>query len=371
MLLKRLGQSDIKISAVGQGTGIHHSLSNREMYRQLASTIRAGVDMGITFIDTAPVYGDGESEAVIGQALKGLRNRVVVATKVSPEMLTVQGIKDSVEGSLRRLQTDRIDLLQIHWPNPQIPIKETLLGLEAVVQKGFVRLVGLCNFSFKETQAIQRQLPAKLFASVQVEYNMFDRSAEREILSYGQEEGISIIAYSPLHRGRIVANRKQYAVLQKIADKYEKTPAQIVLRWLIEAQPVVVIPNTTNIQRLQENAQSMDFDLAKEDVLYLAETCRGHLLDVSPRSIQVAENSGRSVYRTLEEALANALNCVPSPQDLAKQISAGEFLKPVRLRPADSSRERFELLEGRIRYWAWVIAHGFEKPLPALVEENI
>ena len=85
----------------------------------------------------------------------------------------------------------------------------------------------------------------------------------------------------------------------------------------------------------------------------------------------MAENSGRSVYRTLEEALANALNCVPSPQDLAKQISAGEFLKPVRLRPADSSRERFELLEGRIRYWAWVIAHGFEKPLPALVEENI
>jgi len=120
---------------------------------------------------------------------------------------------------------------------------------------------------------------------------------------------------------------------------------------------------------MKENAQSMDFDLDEEDVVYLAETCRGHLLDVSPRSIQVAEDSGRSVYRTLEEALANAMNCVPSPQDLAKQIVAGEFLKPVRLRPADSSQERFELLEGRIRYWAWVIAHGFEKPLPALVED--
>jgi len=369
MLFKTLGQSDIEISAIGQGTGIHHSLNDRKAYGQLESTIRAGIDIGLNFIDTAPVYGDGESETVIGQALKGIRNGVVLATKVSPEKLSSKGIGDSIRMSLRRLQTDRIDLLQIHWPNPQIPVLETLLGLEKMVREGLVRYVGLCNFSIKDTKYIQQQLPPKLLASVQVEYNLFDRSIEREFLPYGQKMGLSIIAYSPLHRGRIVANQKQYVVLQEMADKYHKTPAQIVLRWLTKHEPVVVIPNTTNIQRMKENAQSMNFDLEEKDVQYLGEKCRGHLLEVPPSSIQVADNSGRSVYRTLEEAMANALNCVPSPQDLAKQIAEGDFLKPIRLRPAGSSHERFELLEGRIRYWAWVIAHGFEKPLPALIED--
>ncbi|WNM56829.1 aldo/keto reductase [Candidatus Nitrospira allomarina] len=369
MLLKKLGQTDVEISAIGQGTGIHHSLTKRKVYQQLESTIRAGIDMGINLIDTAPVYGAGESEVVIGKALKGIRHRVVLATKVSPENLSAKGINKSVEGSLGRLQTDYIDLLQIHWPNPQIPISDTLVGLEEMVQKGLVRNVGICNFSFKDTQEIHHQLTSKLLASVQVEYNLFDRSIEREFLPYGQQEGISIIAYSPLHRGRIVANRKQYAVLQEIANKYHKTPAQIALRWLTGHLPVVVIPNTTNSQRMKENAESMDFDLTDEDVGHLEGKCTGHFLEIPPRSIQVADDSGRSVYRTLEDALENAMNCVPSPQELAQQITAGDFLKPVRLRPASSSHDRFELLEGRIRYWAWVIANGIEKPLPALVED--
>ena len=369
MLFKKLGQSDIEISAVGQGTGIHHALINREVYGQLDSTIRAGIDMGINFIDTAPVYGNGESEKVIGQALKGIRNGVVLATKVSPEALSIQGIEDSTRMSLKRMKTDWIDLLQIHWPNPQIPILDTLRGLEKMVQEGLVRYIGLCNFSIKETKYIQQQISPNLLASVQVEYNLFDRSIEQEFLPYGKAEGISIVAYSPLHRGRIVANQKQYLVLQEMADKYHKTPAQIVLRWLTKHQPVVVIPNTTNIQRMKENAESLNFDLEEDDVRSLEEKCTGHHLDVPPCSIQVAADSGRSVYQTLEEAMANSLKCVPSPQELAKQIEDGDFLKPVRLRPTGSSRDRFELLEGRIRYWAWVIAYGFEKPLPALIED--
>ena len=369
MIFKTLGRSDLQIAPIGQGTGIHHSLNTREVYKQLASTIRAGIDLGMNFIDTAPAYGDGESETVIGQALKGVRHRVVLATKISPECLSAKGVVDSVHASLNRLETDWIDLLQIHWPNPKVPLSETLTAMEKLVKDGVVRYLGVCNFSLKETQEIQRKLPPKLLASIQVEYNLFDRSIERDFLSFGQQEGISIIAYSPLHRGRIVANRMQWTVLEKIAGKYQKTPAQTVLRWLIGHQPVLAIPNTINPKRMVENAQSMDFDLDEEDVRYLGEKCTGHFLNVPPRSIQVADDSGRSVYRTLEEAIANALNCVPSPQDLAKQIEEGDFLKPVRLRPAGSSRERFDLLEGRIRYWAWVIAHGFEKPLPALIED--
>ena len=369
MLFKKLGQSDIEISAIGQGTGIHHSLTDREAHRQLESTIRAGIDMGLNFIDTAPVYGDGESEAVIGKALKGIRHRAVLATKVSPENLSSKGIKCSVQESLRRLRTDWIDLLQIHWPNPQIPILDTLMGLEKTVQEGLVRYVGICNFSFNDTLKIHQQLTPHLLASVQVEYNLFDRSIEQEFLQYGERVGISIIAYSPLHCGRFVANRKQYAVLQEIANKYQKTPAQIVLRWLVGHRPVVVIPNTTNCQRMKENAESINFNLKDEDARYLEEKCTGHFVEIPPKSIQVADDSGRSVYRTLEDALANAMHCVPSPQELAQQITAGDFLKPVRLRPAGSSHDRFELLEGRIRYWAWVIAHGFEKPLPALLED--
>lgn len=369
MMVKHLGGSEIRISAIGQGTCIHDSLTDAEKYRHLERTIRAGIDWGLNFIDTAPVYGSGESEAVIGRAVKGLRSQVVLATKVSPECLGRNELTDSVKASLKRLQTDWVDLLQIHWPNPKIELSETLAAMERLVKDGVVRYLGICNFSLKETKEIQRQLPPNLLVSIQVEYNLFDRSNEKELLSYGQQNGISIVAYSPLHRGRIVANQKQWSVLQELAGKYHKTPAQVVLRWLIGHQPVVAIPNTTNPDRILENAQSMDFDLEDKDVLYLGEKCTGHFQNVPPRSIQVADDSGRSVYHTLEEAMANALNCVPSPQDLAAQIEEGGFVKPVRLRPTESSSERFDLLEGRIRYWAWVIAHGFEKPLPALIDD--
>jgi diketogulonate reductase-like aldo/keto reductase len=366
---KNLGNSDIHISAIGQGGCIHDALTNQAKYRDLEYTIRTGIAWGLNFIDTAPVYGSGESEAVIGRAVKGLRNQVVLATKVSPECLSADGLVNSVHGSLQRLETDWIDLLQIHWPNSNIPILETLTAMEKLVKDGLVRYLGVCNFSLKETRDIQRQLSGNTLVSVQVEYNLFDRSIEEEFLRYAETVKLSVIAYSPLHRGKIVANDQQRNHLQDIAEKYHKTPAQIVLRWLVDHQPVVAIPNTTNPERMVENAQSMNFDLEEEDVRYLEEKCTGHLLDVSPRSIQVADDSGRSVYRTLDEALANPLNCVPSPQDLAKKIEEGEFLKPVRLRPARSSHGGFELLEGRIRFWAWVIANGFEKPLPALIED--
>ena len=135
-------------------------------------------------------------------------------------------------------------------------------------------------------------------------------------MPYGEQHGITIIAYRPLHRGRVVANWNQWAILQKIAEKYQKTPAQIVLRWLISHEPVVVIPNTTNSTRMLENAQSMDFHLDEEAVQCLEEKCTGHYRKIPPRSIQVSDDSGRSVYRTLEEAKANAMNCVPSPQDI-------------------------------------------------------
>ena len=369
MLVKRLGHSNIQISAIGQGTCIHDSLTEPERYQHLEHTIRTGVDWGLNFVDTAPVYGSGESEAVIGRALKGLRNQVVLATKVSPQNLGETDLVESVQASLKRLQTDWVDLLQIHWPNPKIQIAETLTAMEKLVNDGVVRYLGLCNFSLKETQEVQRLLSPNLFVSLQVEYNLFDRSNEEELLAFGKREGMSIIAYSPLHRGRVVANHKQWSVLQELAGKYQKTPAQIVLRWLIGQQPVLAIPNTTNPDRMIENAQSMDFDLEDEDIRYLGAQCTGHYQEVPPKTIRVAENAGRSVYRTLEEAMANELDCVPSPKELAIQIEKGDVVKPVRLRPDELSRGQFELLEGRIRYWAWVIAYGFEKPLPALIED--
>lgn len=196
MIVKRLGRSEIQISAIGQGTCIHDSLTEQEKYRHLEHTIRTGIDWGLNFIDTAPVYGSGESEAVIGRAVKGLRKRVVLATKVSPECLAMNDLVESVQASLKRLQTDWVDLLQIHWPNPKIRLSETLKAMEKLVKDGVVRYLGICNFSLKETQEIQQHLPPNLLVSLQVEYNLFDRSNEEDLLSYGEQEGISIIAYS-------------------------------------------------------------------------------------------------------------------------------------------------------------------------------
>jgi diketogulonate reductase-like aldo/keto reductase len=370
MRYKELGKTQNKISIIGQGLGIGGYMGKPVQYDKLIDVLQLGVGLGINFLDTAEVYGNGISEEILGKAIRDVRQKVFVATKISPQNLAYKDVIRSAEASLRRLNIETIDLYQVHWPNPTIPTADTMSAMKKLVGDGKVRYIGVSNFSLSELKEAQKCLYPIQLISNQVEYNLFDRSIEEQIVPYCEQENITIIAYSPLHRGKIVNGLTRLKILQEIGRKYNKTPAQVALRWIISHRPIVAITNTTNPERLRENALSTDFELSSEDMDVIGTSCALKPILLPASQIRVSTETTRLVYTTRKEALENPLNFVPSPVELAEKIKEGEFLKPVRLIQKDKTKNEFDLVEGRIRYWAWVIAHGDDAPIPALVDES-
>ncbi len=373
MLIKQLGTTVARVSAIGQGTGESFWKSPIGGTRK-ADLLRMGIECGMNLIDTAEGYGDGVSEEVVAKAIEGIRNEVFVATKVSPENLSYDALLRAAEGSLLRLRTDYIDLYQVHWPNPGIPIPETMRAMEQLVQEGKVKYIGVSNFTLKQLQLAQDALSDSAVVSFQVEYNLSDRTIERNILPYCEQNDVTTIAYSPLDQGRISSGHKRIQALNKIAGKYSKTMAQVALNWLVSHSSVIAIPKTINPDHIRENAAAADFELREEDFneinrIFTQEVVYAHTDRI--RVIQGGQGN-RQVYQTLKEAVQNRLGFVPSPSDLAQDILDGEVLKPVRVVPGEDKTGRYdyELIEGRIRYWAWVIAYGGEKPIPAYVRDQ-
>lgn len=375
MKYKNLGNTNIKLPAIGIGTGF-----NFEKIKETAEIVKLieyGIDLGIQLIDTAEIYGDGVSEKLIGKAIKNKRDKVFIATKFSPEHNNTLGISKSLESSLNRLKTDYIDLYQFHWPNPSISIEESIQALEELIKAGKIRYFGLGNFSNHEVkESLKISKPHKPI-SLQTEYNLFERTIEQNNLySLCKSSDLSIIAYSPLDQGRINAmNKKQSRLINNLTLKYNKTVAQVILNWLISKEIVFAIPKTTSKNHLKENFESQNFEMDAEDLQLIDEVFYLKLEEIPVEQIRVSTEGedNRQVYQTIEEALANKLNLTPSPKELAEAIVKADFLKPVRLIKSKNTdaKIKYDLIGGRIRYWAWVIAFKDKKPIPAYIRENI
>jgi aryl-alcohol dehydrogenase-like predicted oxidoreductase len=272
-----LADAGLKLSRVGLGTwamggGWWGPSDRQESY----TTIRKAIDLGITTFDTAPIYGLGVSEEVLGQAIKdsGCRDRVVLATKAGLEWTNNKVVRNSslprlaqeLEDSLRRLQTDVIDLYQIHWPDPLEPIEETAAFLGQLLQQGKIRAIGVSNFSPEQMDRFRQVAPLH---TAQPPYNLFERQIEAEVLPYCREHGIHTLVYSPLCRGLLSGRmtpqttfppgdmragidpkfvEPRYSQYLKAAealsrfaqDRYGKTLAQLAVRWLLD-QPGVSV----------------------------------------------------------------------------------------------------------------------------------
>jgi aryl-alcohol dehydrogenase-like predicted oxidoreductase len=180
-----------------------------------AAVIDAALDAGINFLDTADVYGSGQSEEFLGRALKGRRNKVIIATKFGMKMGEFKGgarpeyIRQALDDSLRRLQTDNIDLYQIHQPDPNTPIADTMHALNDVVKAGKVREIGCSNFSAEQMRAARAASPARAFASVQNDYSLFQREPEAEVLPECSRTGVSFLPYFPLANGLLTGKYRR------------------------------------------------------------------------------------------------------------------------------------------------------------------
>lgn len=362
----KLGQSELSIPVIGQGADIGQTHS-------CEYSIRYAFDQGCTFIDTAEIYGEGESERIIGKSIKGIRDQVVIATKVLSENLKYGDVIKSAEASLKRLDVDCIDLYQAHWPNSTVPISETMEAFEKLYDDGKIKYVGISNFLPMEIDSANPQeYSFEKFVSNQMEHSLFDRFCEKFDVPYCKTHGMTAICYCPLARGKFCASTHR-SLLDRMAKKYEKTPSQIALNCLVSQGDTVVIPFSKNRKHILENVTSADFEMSSEDYDLIDKTVISDVIYVNTDSIHVTNEkmgtfshlSGKA-YRTTSEALENKLNFRPSPSDLSELfINASEeeilMTKPIR---AIRHNGGYKITEGRIRYWGWVLAFGTSKKIP-------
>jgi len=258
---RKLGKTRDSIPVVGMGTYGMGSDDDRAV-----NALRHGLDRGMLLIDTAEMYGSGHSEEVVSRAVEGRRDSVFVASKVSPSHFAYDDVLRSAQKSLKRLRLKQMDLYQLHWPNPSIPISETMRAMEKLANDGLTRYVGVSNFSIAQMQEAQKALSKNRIVSNQVEYSLLERSIEKDLLLYCQKEGVTVIAYSPLGQGKMSKGRgAAFDILDKVAEKLGKSRNQVALNWLLHQESVVVIPKAVRKEHLAENAESCGWRLDNSD----------------------------------------------------------------------------------------------------------
>ena len=244
-----------QVPALGMGTW---NMGDRRASRaEEIATLRLGLDMGLRLIDTAEMYGEGASESLIGEAIKGRRDEVFLVSKVYPHNASRQGAVAACERSLRRLGTDRIDLYLLHWRG-NVPLAETLDAFLALQADGKIRHFGVSNFDTADMQEIMALPGAQALATNQVLYNLTRRGVEWDLRPWCRKQGIPLMAYSPIEQARLLENRR----LLSFAQEHGITPAQAALGWLLAQDEVIVIPKTGRRDRLRENIAALDCRLS-------------------------------------------------------------------------------------------------------------
>jgi diketogulonate reductase-like aldo/keto reductase len=243
-----------KVPVFGLGTGGFGSHPDKDL-----RALKAALDMGYTHIDTAEVYGDGESEKLIGRALQGVdREAVWLTSKVAKHHLRKKQVMQAIEGSLSRLGTDHLDLYLIHAPDPEVPLEETFEAMNELVSQGKTRYIGVSNFDRDQTDQAFK-LTDSLLATNQVHYNLLVREPENNgVLEYCQEHDVLLTAYSPLENGDVTDSE----MIINMAEDKGCTPAQLALAWLINKPTVITIAQSNDEEHLKENLGCLDVELS-------------------------------------------------------------------------------------------------------------
>lgn len=246
------------VPAMGIGTW-NMGDSKTDMTKEIAS-IRKAIELGMTVVDTAEMYGNGRSEEVVGQAIEALRDDVFLISKVLPSNASAKGTIDACERSLKRLGTDHLDLYLLHWRGG-VPLEETVSAFEKLKADGKISDWGVSNFDTDDMEELFSVTDGKNCAANQVLYNLSRRGPEFDLLPWCQSHGVPLIAYSPIEQGRILSNHE----LIRIAKAYQATPAQVALAFLLERDGVMPIPKSSSPERVAENREAVELEITDED----------------------------------------------------------------------------------------------------------
>jgi diketogulonate reductase-like aldo/keto reductase len=254
------------VPVIGQGTwrmGEEASARAEEV-----AALREGIQRGLLLIDTAEAYADGESERVVADAVRGVRDDVFITTKVWPRHASRQGVVASLEASLRRLETEWVDLYLQHWPSREHPLEESVAGLLTCLDRGLARHVGVSNFPRDLLRQAMDLAGGRLVAD-QVHYSLAHRAPEHSLITWARTAGVTLMAYSPL-KG-VLADEGGTAALDRVAQRHGATRAAVALAWVVRAaaQPMVAIPKAARRDHVAENAAALGLTLGAEDVAEL------------------------------------------------------------------------------------------------------
>ncbi|GAB4116273.1 MAG: aldo/keto reductase [Acidobacteriota bacterium] len=256
-----LGETATTLPPLGIGTWRHQGG---------VQPIRRAVELGAAFVDTAESYG---TEEVVGEAIRGIRDQVFLASKALPRNFRRRDLLAAAENSLRRLRTDHLDLYQLHWPNTTVPLDETMAAMEELVDSGKVRFIGVSNFSPRLLQRARNTCRRHPVVSNQVRYSLWERTIEHSgLLDHCRRVGVTVLAYSPLRHqsswflpGSGVHDAAS-VVIAEVARKYGKTPVQVALNWCLRHPHVVVLFQSNQVAHVEENCGAAGWQLEPEDV---------------------------------------------------------------------------------------------------------
>ncbi|MGI8777577.1 MAG: aldo/keto reductase [Acidimicrobiales bacterium] len=243
------------------GLGTWHMAEDPQCREDELSALREGLDLGLALIDTAEMYGGGDAEELVGEAIRGRRDEVLLVSKVLPSHARRDATVRACEGSLRRLGTDRLDLYLLHWRG-STPLEETLDAFTTLIDEGKIRHWGVSNFDRADMEELVA-LPGGLdVATNQVLYNLSRRGVEWDLVPWSQGHRLPVMAYSPIEQGRLLG----HPVLRAVAGRYDATPAQVAVAWVLRHRHVTTVPKAGTPAHVRENHAALDLELTEGDL---------------------------------------------------------------------------------------------------------
>ena len=263
------GWTGVDVPVIGQGTW--NIEGRRDAERRAIEALQRGLDLGMTHIDTAEMYGSGRSEELIGEAIAGRRDEVFLVSKVLPGNASYKGTLAACERSLKRLKTDRLDLYLLHWPGSH-PIAETMRAMETLADEGRIRFIGISNFDTHEIELVERALRKHRLACNQVLYHLKERGIERKLIPYCKRRQIAVVAYSPFGQDAFPSPRSAGGrLLAAIGERHGRTARQVALRFLTRDPGVFTIPKSGSPDHTRENSGGAGWQLTADEIRQIDE----------------------------------------------------------------------------------------------------